>query len=70
MDQNYDEFFENAQKAISKGKLMKLPRFHRNLKYNFDGRYNYRTTSTLTLINGRENSSKLPAQPGKGAIEC
>ena len=37
MDQHYDEFFENAQKASDKGKFMKLPRFQRNLKYKFDG---------------------------------
>ena len=43
MDQHYDEFFENAQKASDKGKLMKLPRFQRNLKYNFDGLYSYST---------------------------
>ena len=43
MDQHYDEFFENAQKASDKGKFMKLPRFQRNLKYNFDGLYSYST---------------------------
>ena len=41
MDQHYDAFFENAQKATDKGKFMKLPRFQRNLKYNFDGLYKY-----------------------------
>ena len=43
MDQHYDEFFENAQKASNKGKFMKLPCFKRNLKYNFDGLYSYST---------------------------
>ena len=40
MDQHYDDFFESAQKATDKGKFTKLPRFHKNLKYNFDGLYN------------------------------
>ena len=43
MDQNYDEFFEKAQKASDKGKVLKLPRFQANLRYNFDGLYSYRT---------------------------
>ena len=43
MDQNYDDFFEKVQKASDKGKFVKLPRFQRNLKYNFDGLYSYRT---------------------------
>ena len=43
MDQHYDEFFENAQKASDKGKFMKLPRLQRSLKYNFDGLYSYST---------------------------
>ena len=43
MDQHYDEFFENAMKASDKGKFLKLPRFQKNLKYNFDGLYNYNT---------------------------
>ena len=43
MDQNYDDFFEKVQKASDKGKFVKLPRFQRNLKYNFDGLYSYST---------------------------
>ena len=43
MDQHYDEFFEKAPKASDKGKLLKLPRFQANLRYNFDGPYSYRT---------------------------
>ncbi len=43
MDQHYDKFFENAMKASDKGKFVKLPRFQRNLKYNFDGLYSYNT---------------------------
>ena len=43
MDQQYDEFFENAMKASDKGKVLKLPRFQANLRYNFDGLYSYRT---------------------------
>ncbi len=43
MDQHYDELFENAMKASDKGKFVKLPRFQRNLRYNFDGLYSYRT---------------------------
>ena len=43
MDQHYDEFFENAMKASDKGKVLKLPRFQANLRYNFDGLYSYNT---------------------------
>ena len=53
MDQYYDEFFENAQKASDKGKFMKLPRFHRNLKYNFDGLYSYSTKIAHLDLPGR-----------------
>ena len=47
MDQHYDEFFENAMKASDKGKFLKLPRFQKNLKYNFDGLYSYNTRIAL-----------------------
>ncbi len=43
MDQHYDDFFENAQKATDTGKFMKLPRFQENLKYNLDGLYSHST---------------------------
>ncbi|MFM7982056.1 MAG: hypothetical protein ACKPKO_22330, partial [Candidatus Fonsibacter sp.] len=39
--QHYDDIFENALSASSKGKFLKFPRF--NLKYNFDGLYSYHT---------------------------
>ena len=47
MDQHYDEFFENAMKASDKGKFVKLPRYQKNLKYNFDGLYSYNTRIAL-----------------------
>jgi hypothetical protein len=37
MDQHYDDFFYSAQKASDKDKFLGLPRFQKNLKYNFDG---------------------------------
>ncbi len=43
MGQHYDDFFESGQKTTDKGKFMKLPRFHKNLRYNFDGLFNYST---------------------------
>ncbi len=43
MDQHFDDFFENAQKASDKGKFLELSRFQKNLKYNFDGLYSYNT---------------------------
>ncbi len=43
MDQHYDDFFENARKATDKGSFLKLPRFQKNLKYNFDGFSKYST---------------------------
>ncbi|MFM7987045.1 MAG: hypothetical protein ACKPKO_47810 [Candidatus Fonsibacter sp.] len=39
--QHDDEFFESA--SSNKGKFLKFPRFKANLKYNFDGLYNYHT---------------------------
>ena len=39
MDQHFDNFFENATKASDKGKFLKLPRYQKNPKYNFDGLY-------------------------------
>ena len=53
MDQNYDDFFEKAQKASDKGKVLKLPRFQRNLRYNFDGLYSYRTKIAHLDLPGR-----------------
>ncbi len=47
MDQHYDEFFENAMKASDKRKFVKLPRFQKNLRYNFDGLYSYNTRIAL-----------------------
>ncbi len=43
MDQHYDGFFENAQKAADRDKLMKLPRCQKSLKYNVDKFYSYST---------------------------
>ena len=53
MDQNYDDFFEKVQKASDKGKFVKLPRFQRNLKYNFDGLYSYLTKIAHLDLPGR-----------------
>ena len=39
MDQRFGDFFENAMKASDKGRFLKLPRYQKNLKYNFDGLY-------------------------------
>ena len=43
MDQNYDDFFEKAQKASDNGKFVKLPRYQKHLKSNFDRLYSYST---------------------------
>ena len=53
MDQHYDDFFEKVQKASDKGKFVKLPRFQRNLKYNFDGLYSYLTKIAHLDLSGR-----------------
>ena len=53
MDQNYDDFFEKVQKASDEGKFVKLPRFQRNLKYNFDGLYSYSTKIAHLDLPGR-----------------
>ena len=47
MDQHFDDFFEKALKASDKGKFLKLPRYQKNLKYNFDGLYSYNTRIAL-----------------------
>ena len=43
MEQRSDDFFENATKASDKGKFLKLPRYQKDLKCNFDGLYIYNT---------------------------
>ncbi len=52
MDQHYDDFFENAQKATDKGGL-KLPNYQKNLKYNFDRLYSYNTKIAHLDLPGR-----------------
>ena len=47
MDQHFDDFFENTMKASDKGRFLKLPRYQKNLKYNFDGLYSYNTRIPL-----------------------
>ena len=47
MDQRFDDFFENAMKASDKGGFLKLSRYQKNLKYNFDGLYSYNTRVAL-----------------------
>ena len=47
MDQHFDDFFENAMKASYKGRFLKLPRYQKNLKYNFDGLYSHNTRIAL-----------------------
>ena len=47
MDQHFDDFSENAMKASDKGRFLKLPRYQKKLKYNFDGLYSYNTLTAL-----------------------
>ena len=47
MDQHFDDFFESAVKASDTGKFLKLPRYQKNLKCNFDGLYSYSTRIAL-----------------------
>ena len=47
MDQRFDDFSESAVKASDKGRFLKLPRYQKNLKYNFDGLYSYNTRIAL-----------------------
>ena len=39
--------------ASDKGKFLKLPRYQRNLKYNFDGLYSYNTRVALLGLSRR-----------------
>ena len=41
MDQHFDDFFENSMKASDKGRFLKLPRYQKNLKCNFNGLFSY-----------------------------
>ena len=43
MDRRFGDFFGNVMTANDKGKFLKLPRYEKNLKYNFDGLYSYNT---------------------------
>ncbi len=43
MDQHYNDFCYNAEKATGQGRICLLPRYQANLKYSFDGLHNYRT---------------------------
>ena len=45
--ERYDDFFFYTREATWKGKFMRLPRFQKNLKYNFDGLYSYNTRIAL-----------------------
>ena len=47
MDQRFGEFIERAVTASYKGKFLKIPRYQKNLKYNFDGLYSYSTRIAL-----------------------
>ena len=47
MDNRFGEFFEKAMTASDKGRFLKLPRYQKNLKYNFDGLYSYNTRVAL-----------------------
>ena len=41
LHERYDDFLFYAREATWKGKFMRLPRFQKNLNYNFDGLYSY-----------------------------
>ena len=53
MDQHFDDFFEKAMTASDKGKFLKLSRYQKNLKCNFDGLYSYNTRIALLDLPGR-----------------
>jgi len=39
--ERYEDFMNYAREAQWKEKFLRLPRFQKNLKYNFDGVYSY-----------------------------
>ena len=41
LHERYDDCLFYAREATWKGKFMRLPRFQKNLNYNFDGLYSY-----------------------------
>ena len=41
--ERYEDFLFHTQQALWKGKFLRLPRFQKNLKYNFDGLDSYNT---------------------------
>ncbi len=53
MHQHYDDFCYSAQKASDKDKFLRLPRYQKNLKYNFDGLDSYSTKIAHFDLPGR-----------------
>ena len=47
MGERFEDFLYFTQKVSDADKLLKFPRFQRNLKYNFDGLYSYNTRIAL-----------------------
>ena len=44
MDHNFYEWSEEAEKATEKSKILKFPRYGKNLRYNSEGIYSYGST--------------------------
>ncbi len=44
MDHNFYEFSEEAEKATEKNKILKFPRYRKNLSYNSECIYSYGST--------------------------
>ena len=42
MDQTYENFLYDAERATDKGRVLKFPRYQQNLRYNLNGLYSYR----------------------------
>ena len=58
MGQRFGEVIDTAMTASDKGKFLKLPRYQKNLKYNFDGLYSYNTRAALLDL-PRQTITKL-----------
>ena len=60
--ERFEDFVYHAREAQWKDKFLRLPRFHKNLKYNFDGVYSY--NKRIADLNAQNRTikkrSKLP----------
>jgi hypothetical protein len=58
MDQTYENFLYDAERATDKGMVLKFPRYQKNLRYNLNGLYSYSTKIADIDFRGRTITSR------------